>query len=81
MYGLRSTPDGIAISKDYKSIFWTNMGHSGPDGWTNSGSIQRCNIDGKNAVTIIEATTKMHTPKQLTMQRSLGSYIGVIGRE
>lgn len=66
MYGLRSTPDGI-VSKDHKYIFWTNMGHPGPDGWTNSGSIQRCDIDGKNVITIIEAETKTHTPKQLTI--------------
>ena len=43
------------------------MGHPGPDGWTNSGSIQRCNIDGKNVVTIIGAGTATHTPKQLTI--------------
>lgn len=43
------------------------MGHPGPDGWTNSGSIQRCDLDGKNIVTIIEPGTKTHTPKQLVI--------------
>jgi len=43
------------------------MGHPGPDGWTNSGSIQRCDIDGKNIVTIIAEGTETHTPKQLVI--------------
>jgi hypothetical protein len=63
--GLRSAPDGIAVSGDHKYIFWTNMGHASPDGFTNSGSIQRCDIDGSNVVTIIPEGTKTHTPKQL----------------
>jgi hypothetical protein len=65
--GLHSAPDGIAVSADHKYIFWTNMGHPGPDGWTNTGSIQRCDIDGNNVITIIEPGTKTHTPKQLTI--------------
>jgi hypothetical protein len=43
------------------------MGHPGADGWTNTGSIQRCDIDGKNVITVIEPGTKTHTPKQLTI--------------
>jgi hypothetical protein len=43
------------------------MGHPSPEGWTNTGSIQRCDIDGENVVTIIEPGTKTHTPKQLTI--------------
>lgn len=43
------------------------MGHPSPNGWTNTGSIQRCDIDGKNVVTIIAEGTKTHTPKQLTI--------------
>jgi hypothetical protein len=65
--GLRSAPDGITVSADHKYIFWTNMGHPSSDGWTNTGSIQRCDIDGKNVVTVIEPGTKTHTPKQLTI--------------
>jgi len=65
--GLRSAPDGIAVSADHNYIFWTNMGHPSPEGWTNTGSIQRCDIDGKNVVTIIKPGTKTHTPKQLTI--------------
>ncbi|KAF4633533.1 hypothetical protein G7Y89_g4586 [Cudoniella acicularis] len=65
--GLRSAPDGIAVSADHKYVFWTNMGHPGPNGWTNTGSIQRCDIDGKNVTTIIAEGTKTHTPKQLVI--------------
>jgi hypothetical protein len=65
--GLRSAPDGIAVSADHKYIFWTNMGHPSLDGWTNTGSIQRCDIDGKNVITLIEPGTTTHTPKQLTI--------------
>ncbi len=65
--GLRSAPDGIAVSADHNYIFWTNMGLPSPQGWTNSGSIQRCDIDGKNVVTIIPAWTETHTPKQLVI--------------
>lgn len=65
--GLRSAPDGIAVSADHNYIFWTNMGHPSPEGWTNTGSIQRCDIDGKNVITIIKPGTKTHTPKQLTI--------------
>lgn len=43
------------------------MGHTSPDGWTNTGSIQRCDIDGNNIVTIIAPGTATHTPKQLTI--------------
>jgi len=43
------------------------MGHPSPDGWTNTGSIQRCDIDGNNVITIIAEGTKTHTPKQLTI--------------
>jgi len=43
------------------------MGHPGADGWTNSGSIHRCDIDGKNIVTIIEEGKGTHTPKQLVI--------------
>jgi hypothetical protein len=67
LYGLQSAPDGIPISDDHKYIFWTNMGHPGPDGWTNSGSIQRCDIDGKNVFTIIGEGKATHTPKQLVI--------------
>ncbi|KAF8852750.1 low-density lipoprotein receptor [Acephala macrosclerotiorum] len=65
--GLKSHPDGIAVCSNHKYIFWTNMGHPGPGGWTNSGSIQRCDLDGKNIVTIIEPGTTTHTPKQLVI--------------
>jgi hypothetical protein len=67
VYGLNATPDGIAISSDHKYVFWTNMGHTSPEGWTNTGSIQRCDIDGQNVTTIIEPGTATHTPKQLTI--------------
>jgi hypothetical protein len=43
------------------------MGHISPEGWTNTGSIQRCDINGENIVTIIEPGRAIHTPKQLTI--------------
>lgn len=67
VYGLRSAPDGIAVSADHRYVYWTSMGHPGADGWTNSGSIHRCDIDGKNIVTIIEEGKGTHTPKQLVI--------------
>ncbi|KAH6667924.1 hypothetical protein B0J14DRAFT_658704 [Halenospora varia] len=65
--GLRSASDGIAVSADHKYVFWTNMGHPGPEGWTDSGSIQRCDIDSQNVITIIAQGTKTHTLKQLVI--------------
>jgi hypothetical protein len=43
------------------------MGRPGPDGWTNSGSIQRCDMDGKNVTMVIALGTETHTPKQLVI--------------
>jgi hypothetical protein len=71
VYGLRSAPDGIAVSSNHKYIFWTNMGHPGPEGWTNTGSIQRCDIDGKNIITIIGEGKETHTPKQLAIAEKM----------
>lgn len=65
--GLHSAPDGIAVCSNHSYIFWTNMGHPSAEGWTNTGSIQRCDLDGKNIVTVIEPGAKTHTPKQLVI--------------
>ena len=43
------------------------MGYTSVEGWTNIGSIQRCEIDGKNVVTVIKPGTATRTPKQLTI--------------
>lgn len=61
---IRSLPDGIAIDKEAGHIYWTNMGIPS----ANDGSIQRCNLDGKDIVTIVPKGYT-HTPKQLTIAR------------
>jgi len=43
------------------------MGQPASAGWTNTGSIQRCDIDGSNIITILEGGKQTHTPKQLVM--------------
>ncbi|KAK9851023.1 YWTD domain-containing protein [Penicillium brevicompactum] len=61
---IKTLPDGIAIDSDRQHIYWTNMGVPS----ANDGSIQRCDLSGKNIVTIIpEGQT--HTPKQMTIAK------------
>ncbi|KAJ5746937.1 uncharacterized protein N7511_008633 [Penicillium nucicola] len=57
---IRTMPDGIAVDPSNQHIYWTNMGIPS----ANDGSIQRCDLSGKNIVTIIPQGWT-HTPKQL----------------
>ncbi|KAJ5505674.1 hypothetical protein N7453_004631 [Penicillium expansum] len=57
---ISSLPDGIAIDTARQHIYWTNMGVPS----ANDGSIQRCDLSGRNIVTIIPPG-QTHTPKQM----------------
>src|SRR5258707_476478 len=56
----RRLPDGIVVDVAAGHIYWTNMGNPS----SNDGSIERCDLDGKNLTNIVpEGGT--FTPKQL----------------
>ncbi|KAK2046104.1 hypothetical protein LZ31DRAFT_583640 [Colletotrichum somersetense] len=60
-------PDGITIDHASKHMYWTNMGTSFK---TNSGSIERANLDGSNRRTIVPAgSCGVFTPKQITIAK------------
>jgi hypothetical protein len=58
-------PDGVAVDPQAGHVYWTNMGV--PD--LNDGSIERCDFDGRNRVTIIPQGVT-HTPKQMLLDRT-----------
>ena len=60
-------PDGVAVDLKAGHVYWTNMGV--PD--LNDGSIERCDFDGRNRVTIIPPGGT-HTPKQMILDRATG---------
>ncbi|MGC2222141.1 MAG: 3-hydroxyacyl-CoA dehydrogenase, partial [Methylocella sp.] len=60
-------PDGVAVDAGRGQIYWTNMGEPK----ANDGSIERCDLDGKNR-TVIVPPGGTHTPKQLKLDRSNG---------
>ncbi|TDZ72084.1 3-hydroxyacyl-CoA dehydrogenase-like protein LAM1 [Colletotrichum trifolii] len=60
-------PDGIAIDDTKGHMYWTNMGHSLK---SNSGSIERADLDGTNRKTIVPIGTHgVFTPKQITIAK------------
>ncbi|KAL4955332.1 YWTD domain-containing protein [Aspergillus filifer] len=59
---IRTMPDGIAIDIGRQHLYWTNMGVPS----ANDGSIQRCDLSGKNIATIVPKG-QTHTPKQLVI--------------
>ena len=60
-------PDGIAVDVEAEHLYWTNMGVPS----RNDGSIERCDLDGRNRTTIVpEGAT--FTPKQLQLDKRGG---------
>ena len=60
-------PDGIAVDVEAGHLYWTNMGVPS----RNDGSIERCDLDGRNRTTIVpEGAT--FTPKQLQLDKRGG---------
>jgi sugar lactone lactonase YvrE len=60
-------PDGIAVDVEAGHLYWTNMGIPS----LNDGSIERCDLDGRNRTTIVpEGAT--FTPKQLQLDKHGG---------
>ena len=60
-------PDGIAVDVEAGHIYWINMGVPS----RNDGSIERCDLDGRNRKTIVpEGAT--FTPKQLQLDKRGG---------
>lgn len=66
-------PDGVAIDRVHRRIFWTSMGsaHDGEDFWEADGAIHRIGLDGRDrrVVTPPGATV---TPKQLQCDAARG---------
>jgi hypothetical protein len=66
-------PDGIAIDRINKHIFWTYMGTSrtGEDFFANDGWLERINFDGSNRIKIIPEGQTV-TPKQVQCDEKNG---------
>jgi len=60
-------PDGIAVDAEAGHLYWTNMGVPS----RNDGSIERCDLDGRNRTTIVPAGATF-TPKQLQLDKRGG---------
>ncbi|CCF36500.1 low-density lipoprotein receptor YWTD [Colletotrichum higginsianum] len=64
---IKSLPDGITIDHATGHMYWTNMGSSLK---SDSGSIERANLDGSDRQTIVPAgTVGVFTPKQITLAK------------
>ncbi|GJC80608.1 3-hydroxyacyl-CoA dehydrogenase-like protein LAM1 [Colletotrichum liriopes] len=64
---IATLPDGITIDHANGHMYWTNMGSSFK---TNSGSIERANLDGSDRQIIVpEGTIGVFTPKQITIAK------------
>jgi len=60
----RRIPDGIVVDTEAGHLYWTNMGNP----IANDGSIERADIDGRNAGHIV-SNGGTFTPKQLQLDR------------
>src|SRR6476620_1984134 len=60
-------PDGVVVDVEAGHIYWTNMGVP----TKNDGSIERCDLDGENRVTIVNEGATF-TPKQLHLDKKNG---------
>jgi len=60
-------PDGVVVDAARGHIYWTNMGNFK----ANDGSIERCDLDGKNRRFAIPPGGT-HTPKQLQLDKQTG---------
>ncbi len=60
----RRIPDGIVVDIEAGHLYWTNMGNPN----ANDGSIERADIDGRNASHIV-SNGGTFTPKQLQLDR------------
>jgi DNA-binding beta-propeller fold protein YncE len=58
-------PDGVAVDPEAGHVYWTNMGVPN----LNDGSIERCDLDGGNRITIVPPGGT-HTPKQIHLDRT-----------
>src|ERR1700756_3587097 len=58
-------PDGVVVHAEAGHVYWTNMGIPNLD----DGSIERCDLDGRNRVVIIPHGVT-HTPKQIHLDRT-----------
>ncbi|KAL0935799.1 low-density lipoprotein receptor YWTD [Colletotrichum truncatum] len=64
---METLPDGIVIDHGNGHMYWTNMGTSFK---SNSGSIERANLDGSRRIHIVPpGTTGVFTPKQITIAK------------
>lgn len=64
---LTEVPDGITIDQTNGHMYWTNMGH---DPKTQSGSIERADLDGSNRKIIVPAgSVGVFTPKQIAIAK------------
>jgi len=65
--GQAGIPDGIAVDVQARRLFWTVMGIPN----ANDGSIQRADLDGGNALSVVPAGGTF-TPKQLKIDSASG---------
>lgn len=64
---LTDMPDGITIDREAGHMYWTNMG---PGLKTNSGSIERANLDGSGRKVIVpKGSVGVYTSKQITIAK------------
>ncbi|GKT50534.1 3-hydroxyacyl-CoA dehydrogenase-like protein LAM1 [Colletotrichum spaethianum] len=65
---ISTLPDGVTIDHANGHMYWTNMGSSFK---TNSGFIERANLDGSDRQVIVPAgTIGVFTPKQITIAKA-----------